>query len=67
MCGITARLVAAGDPQLSSLVVKINYHHVMIELEKYINDVKRVSLWFFLVIAPYEIYTIPINKHIDEK
>ena len=46
---------------------KINYHHVMVELDKYIYNVKRVSLWCPLVIAPYEIHTTPINKHMDEK
>ena len=58
--------MATGDPQLSLLIVKINYHHVMVELEKYINNVKRVSFWCLLVIAVYEIHTITINKDMDE-
>ena len=59
--------MATDETQLSSLVIKIDYYHVMVELDKYINTVKGVILWYLLVTAPYEIHTIPINKHMDEK
>ena len=59
--------MATDETQLSSLIVKINYHHVMVELDKNINTIKGVRFWYLLGIAPYEIHNIPINKHIDEK
>ena len=46
------------ETQLSSLNVKINYHHVMVELDININTVKGVSLWYLLGIAPYEIHVV---------
>ena len=60
-------LVATDETQLSLVIGKNNHHHVMVELEKYINTVKRVILWYLLVIAPYEIHNIPIDKQMEEK